>query len=137
MRGLALHRNMAGAAFLGECRTEPRYRVHSIGDVHPGMYRLEDGEAGGHAVEGELYLVDEAAWQTIEAGEPPHLYRGDVVLDTGEQVWGILYPRSLAEGLHPDISSYGGWRAYVAATAGGSCERRCRPARAPHAGAGA
>jgi gamma-glutamylcyclotransferase (GGCT)/AIG2-like uncharacterized protein YtfP len=113
MRGLALHTNISGAVFLGECRTEPRYRVHSIDDVHPGMYRLEDGEEGGHAVEGELYLVDEAVWQTIEASEPPHLYRGDVVLETGEHVWGILYPRKLAEGHHPDISAHGGWRAYM------------------------
>ena len=114
MRGLALHDNMGAAQFVRACRTEPRYRLHSIDDVHPAMYRLQDGEPGGVAVAGELYLVDDATWRQIEAGEPPHLYRGSVVLEDGQQVWGILYPRDLAEGRHPDISSYGGWRAYQA-----------------------
>lgn len=114
MRGLPLHANMATATFLGEYRTEPRYRLHSIGDVHPGMYRLADGEEGGAAIAGELYRVDDATWRRIEAGEPPNLYRGRVVLEDGREVWGILYPRELADGRHPDISSYGGWRAYAA-----------------------
>ena len=39
MRGLELHGNLAGAELLEETRTAPAYRVHSIGDVHPGMYR--------------------------------------------------------------------------------------------------
>lgn len=117
MRGLALHANMGDSTFLGEYRTVPRYRVHSIGDRHPGMYRLEDGEDGGVAVPGELYLVMDEAWAAIEAGEPPGLYRGLVELEDGRQVWGILYPRSLAEGIHPDISAHGGWRAYRATQA--------------------
>jgi gamma-glutamylcyclotransferase (GGCT)/AIG2-like uncharacterized protein YtfP len=114
MRGLPLHPNLATAEFLGEFCTEPRYRLHSIGDIHPGMYRLADGEEGGAAIAGELYRVDAATWQRIAAGEPPNLYRGRVVLEDGREVWGILYPRELAEGHHPDISSSGGWRAYVA-----------------------
>jgi gamma-glutamylcyclotransferase (GGCT)/AIG2-like uncharacterized protein YtfP len=113
MRGLALHANMGASRFLGEFRTEPRYRIHSIDGVHPGMYRLEDGEEGGVAVAGELYMVDDATWRRIESGEPPNLYRGEVVLEDGQRVWGILYPRALAE-RHRDISSYGGWRAYIA-----------------------
>lgn len=114
MRGLKLHPNLKGAPYLGIYRTEPRYRVHSINDIHPGMYCLEDGETGGVAVEGELYRVPEAAWPALEASEPPNLYRGRVVLEDYSEVWGILYPRALAEGHHPDISEYGGWRAYMA-----------------------
>ncbi len=114
MRGLPLHANMGTAEFLGEYRTEPCYRLHSIGDVHPGMYRLADDEEGGVALVGELYRVDDATWRRIEAGEPLNLYRGRIVLENGRAVWGILYPRALAEGRHPDISSYGGWRAYAA-----------------------
>lgn len=118
MRGLALHANLRGARFLGEVATEPRYRLYSIGDRHPGMFRLEEGEPGGISVPGELYLVDEAQWAAIEAGEPPDLYRGEVTLADGRRVWGILYPRALAEGRHQDISAYGGWRAYAATRAG-------------------
>jgi gamma-glutamylcyclotransferase (GGCT)/AIG2-like uncharacterized protein YtfP len=112
MRGLALHDNLAGAEFLSEALTAPRYRLHSIGDRHPGMYEVA---TGGVAVAGELYRMSDQVWRRVEAGEPPGLYRGPVHLADGRVVDGILYPRELAEGKHPDISSHGGWRAYVAA----------------------
>ena len=114
MRRLALHENLAGAEFLGEARTAPRYRLHSIGDRHPGMYEVDEG---GVAVEGELYEMSDEIWRRVEAGEPPGLYRGPVRLSDGRVVDGILYPRALAEGKHPDISAHGGWRAYLAAAA--------------------
>ena len=37
MRGLKLHANLDCAEFLEEAQTAPIYRIHSIGDVHPGM----------------------------------------------------------------------------------------------------
>ena len=112
MRGLALHDNLKGAAFLGEAVTEPVYCMYSIGDVHPGMFETDDG---GVAVKGELYLVPDDVWARIEAGEPPNLYRGEIKLADGRRPFGILYPRELAEGQHRDISEYGDWRAYMAA----------------------
>ena len=115
MRGLKLHANLDGATFLGAFRTAPRYRIFSIGDVHPGMYRLEEGEEGGISVQGELYRISESLWPALEASEPPGLYRGCVLLEDGSEVWGILYPRELAEGHQVDITVYGGWREYVAA----------------------
>jgi gamma-glutamylcyclotransferase (GGCT)/AIG2-like uncharacterized protein YtfP len=111
MRGLSLHGNLRGAEFLGERRTAPVFRLYSIGDVHPGMFEVEHG---GVAVEGELYRVSEDLLRQVEAGEPPGLYRGPVRLEDGQEVQGILYPRALAEGIHPDISAHRGWRAYVA-----------------------
>jgi gamma-glutamylcyclotransferase (GGCT)/AIG2-like uncharacterized protein YtfP len=113
MRGLPLHKNMGDSEFLGEFRTEPCYRLYSIGDIHPGMYRLEDGEAGGVAVVGELYRVSDATWKQIANGEPANLYRGEVKLEDGRVVPGILYPRELAEGKQHDISEYGNWRRYL------------------------
>jgi gamma-glutamylcyclotransferase (GGCT)/AIG2-like uncharacterized protein YtfP len=113
MRGLELHRNLEGAEFLGEFRTAPRYRIYSIDDRHPGMFEIE---AGGISVPGELYRMPDEVWQRVEAGEPPHLYKGPVTLEDGRVVDGILYPREVAEGRHRDISSYGGWRAYRKAT---------------------
>jgi gamma-glutamylcyclotransferase (GGCT)/AIG2-like uncharacterized protein YtfP len=110
MRGLALNRNLDGATFIGEFRTAPAYRIHSIGDVHPGMYRIDEG---GISVPGELYDVPDEILERVEAGEPPHLYRGPVELEDGRIVPGILYPRELAEGHHKDISAFGGWRAYA------------------------
>jgi gamma-glutamylcyclotransferase (GGCT)/AIG2-like uncharacterized protein YtfP len=112
MRGLALHDNLDGAEFLGEARTAPIYRLYSIEDRHPGMFEVG---LGGVAVAGEIYLVPDEVWRQVEAGEPPDLYRGKVRLDDDREIWGILYPRELAEGRHRDISSYGDWRAYMAA----------------------
>jgi gamma-glutamylcyclotransferase (GGCT)/AIG2-like uncharacterized protein YtfP len=111
MRGLALSGSLDGAEFLGEFRTAPRYRLYSIGDVHPGMFEVE---WGGVSVAGEIYRVPPDVWQRVEAGEPPGLYRGDVRLEDGRVVSGILFPRGLAEGRHRDISEYGDWRAYMA-----------------------
>jgi len=119
MRGLALHASLQVAEFLGEAWTAPRYRLHSIDDRHPGMFEVE---AGGVAVAGELYRLTDEIWQRVEAGEPPHLYRGRVRLADGREVFGILYPRALAE-RHPDISAYGGWRAYRAAPPGDHGQR--------------
>ena len=112
MRGLKLNPNMGNSKFLGEFRTAPYYRVHSINDVHPGMYRLNEGEPGGVNIWGELYLVEDDVWQKIEAGEPPFLYRGNVILEDGREVYGILFPREQAE-KYLDISSFGGWREYT------------------------
>jgi AGZA family xanthine/uracil permease-like MFS transporter len=116
MRGLELHANLAGAEFLGARQTAARYRLFSIGDVHPGMFEVADGEAGV-AVAGELYRVPEDTLARLEAGEPPNLYRGPVRLSDGQLVQGILYPRALAEGIHLEITSYGGWREYMAGRA--------------------
>ncbi len=89
---------------------------------------------GGVSVVGELYRITEDVWRLVEAGEPPGLYKGAIQLDDGRRVDGILYPRELAEGRHRDISSYGGWRAYMAAqtkphigTEQGDCEGEAHP----------
>jgi gamma-glutamylcyclotransferase (GGCT)/AIG2-like uncharacterized protein YtfP len=111
MRGLGLHANLDGADFLEACRTAARYRLYSIGDVHPGMFEVTHG---GVSVQGELYRVPDDVLERLEAGEPPGLYRGPVALLDGRLVEGILFPRRLAEGIHRDISAYGGWREYMA-----------------------
>ncbi|HSO29532.1 MAG TPA: gamma-glutamylcyclotransferase [Candidatus Sulfomarinibacteraceae bacterium] len=110
MRGLKLNANLAGATFLGEFRTAPRYRIYSIGDVHPGMFEVAEG---GISVPGELYDLPDEVWARVEAGEPPNLYRGPVELEDGRIVPGILFPRAIAEGGgHRDITAFGGWREY-------------------------
>ncbi|MGH9103719.1 MAG: allophanate hydrolase-related protein [Acidimicrobiales bacterium] len=109
MRGLALHGNLGAAMLVGERWTARSYRMHSIGDLHPGMYEAHEG---GVAVRGELYEISTDDCEQLLAAEPPDLYLGDVRLDDGEVVKGILYPAELAAG-HPDVSDLGSWRAYV------------------------
>lgn len=118
MRGLKLHANLDGATFLGAFRTAPKYRIHSIADIHPGMYEVAEG---GISVPGELYDLPDAVWERVEAGEPPHLYRGPVELEDGRIVPGILFPREVIESEgHRDITEFGGWREYWAAHTGGT-----------------
>ncbi|MBO9521545.1 MAG: gamma-glutamylcyclotransferase [Nocardioidaceae bacterium] len=112
MRGLELHPNLRGAPLVRETRTAPRYRVFSIGDVHPGMY--EDASAGV-AVAGELYELDQDTLDHVVANEPDGLYVGEVTLEDGSVVPGVLCTPDLAAGQR-EISSYGGWRAYLAGT---------------------
>lgn len=111
MRGLALHHNLDGAEFVEAVSTAPVYRLYSIDDIHPGMFEVE---TGGVSVAGELYRMDETLRAHVEAGEPPHLYRGPVRLADGRIVDGILFPREIAQDRHKDISEFGDWRAYVA-----------------------
>ena len=111
MRGLALHKNLEGATFLGEFNTAPVYRLYSIDDSHPGMFEVA---SGGLSVAGEYYEMDDTIWARVEAGEPPGLYCGPVKLADGRSVDGILFPRKIAEAHHKDISEFGGWRAYIA-----------------------
>ncbi len=109
MRGLKLHSNLDGATFLGAFSTASRYRIFSIGDVHPGMFEVDEG---GISIPGELYDVPAEVWERVESGEPPGLYRGPVQLADGRTVPGILYPREMAEGIHREITAFGGWREY-------------------------
>ena len=111
MRGLKLNANLDGSTFLGEYMTAPRYRIFSIGDVHPGMFEVE---SGGVSVAGEMFRMSDDIWRRVEAGEPPHLYKGPVKLSDGRTVDGILFPRAQAEGRHKDISGFSDWRAYIA-----------------------
>jgi hypothetical protein len=113
MRGLELNPNMlaAGATFVREARTAPAYRLWSISDRHPAMLRVA---AGGVPVAVEIWDVPAAGIADILMREPPGLCIGKVMLEDGAQTLGVLGELALCEGQR-EITSYGGWRAYVAA----------------------
>ena len=111
MRGLTLHKNLDGANFLGEFHTLPIYRLYSIDDIHPGMFEVEEG---GVSVAGEMYSMSDEIFQRVKNGEPSGLYFGDVKLNNGSTVKGVLFPREAAESNYKDISNFGDWRAYIA-----------------------
>ena len=113
MRGLELNPNMlaAGASFVREDHTDACYRIWSIGDRHPAMLRTP-GE--GSSVALELWSVPPHGLASILLREPPGLAIGKVVLRNGEVVLGVLAEPFLCEGQR-EITSYGGWRAYIAA----------------------
>ena len=111
MRGLTLHKNLDGANFLGEFHTLPIYRLYTIDDIHPGMFEVEEG---GVSVAGEMYSMSDEIFQRVKNGEPAGLYFGDVKLNNGSTVKGVLFPRETAESNYKDISNFGDWRAYIA-----------------------
>ncbi|HEY7541782.1 MAG TPA: gamma-glutamylcyclotransferase [Methylomirabilota bacterium] len=113
MRGFALNGNLlaAGATFVREARTTPRYRLWSIADRHPAMVRVAHG---GAAIAVEVWDVPAAGLASILLGEPPGLCVGKVGLDDGEETLGVLGEPILCEG-QLEITQYGGWRAYIGA----------------------
>jgi gamma-glutamylcyclotransferase (GGCT)/AIG2-like uncharacterized protein YtfP len=110
MRGLELNPNLiaAGAQFVREDRTEPAYRLFSIGDRYPGMFRVAEG---GVSVAVEVWRVPSAGVSAILLQEPAGLCMGRVRLAGGETTVGVLAEQILCEG-QKEITRFGGWRAY-------------------------
>jgi hypothetical protein len=113
MRGLELNGNLVsiGATFVREDETDACYRLWSIDDRHPAMLRTP-GEGAGVAL--ELWEVPVEGLASLLMNEPPGLAIGKVVLRDGAIVLGVLGEPFLCEGQR-EITSYGGWRAYIAA----------------------
>jgi hypothetical protein len=113
MQGLELNPNLlaVGATFVREDATVPKYRLFSINDRHPGMYRVA---AGGVSVAVEVWSVPNSGLAEILVKEPAGLCIGKVSLSSGEEVLGVLAEPILCDGQR-EITKFGGWRAYCAA----------------------
>jgi gamma-glutamylcyclotransferase (GGCT)/AIG2-like uncharacterized protein YtfP len=116
MRGLELNANLieAGATFVREARTAPVYRLWSIDDRHPAMIRVD---IGGAAIALEVWSVPPEGLASILLKEPPGLCIGKIRLEDGSETLGVLGEPALCEGQR-EITTYGGWRAYVASRDG-------------------
>lgn len=122
MRGLALNANLVdiGAAFVRDDETDACYRIWSIGDRHPAMLRTP-GEGARVAV--EIWNVPAEGLASVLLREPPGLAIGKVVLRDGSTVLGVLGEPFLCTG-EREITSYGGWRAYMASKGQGHSANR-------------
>lgn len=113
LRGQPDHQNLGAATFLGEARTAPRYRLHSVRDEHPGIYEVE---SGGISIAGEIYEFTDEQHRRLLETEPPDLYEAPIVLEDGSSVNAMVYPRTLIQQRgYEDVSKYGGWAAFKAA----------------------
>jgi allophanate hydrolase len=104
-----------GGRFVRQCRTAPIYRLYEISDSEvrkPGLVR---SQGPGYAIEVELWDLPLAEFGRFVAGVPSPLGIGTVILESGEPVQGFLCEAALAGDI--DISGYGGWRQYLAASA--------------------
>jgi allophanate hydrolase len=104
--------------------TSSAYRLYVLPQAQqqapakPGLVRVNEA---GAAIEVEVWEMPTAAFGSFVAGIPAPLGIGTVELASGQTSLGFLC-ESAALVNAPDISAYGGWRAYRAAQAQGQAE---------------
>ena len=102
------------ARLVAETKTSADYRLFALSGSNPpkpGMLRVGDGEGAAIAV--EVWAMTAEAFGRFVAAVPPPLSIGTIRLTGGGTAKGFLVESSAVNGAR-DISSYGGWRAFVA-----------------------
>ena len=115
MRGLELNKNLleVGARFIREAKTKKCYKLFSINDIHPAMYREANG--GGNEISLEIWELDGDGLASVLINEPPGLCVGKVQLDDGTTVLGVLGEPQIFKD-QKEITSFGGWKEYIGIT---------------------
>ena len=104
----------AGGRLVARTKTAPHYRLYALAGTKPpkpGMLRVNNG--AGTAIEVEVWMLPDAAFGRFVAAIPPPLSIGTVELADGSAVKGFLVEAEAVADAR-DISSFGGWRAFVA-----------------------
>lgn len=117
LSGLPLNGQLTerGARLAAVTRTAPHYRLHALpGTVppKPGLVRVPDGQ--GECIAVEVWDMPLAHYGSFVALVPAPLGIGTLELADGTRVQGFLC-EAVALANAPDISHFGGWRAYLAA----------------------
>jgi allophanate hydrolase len=95
--------------------TQPDYRLFALpgGPPHrPGLLRVEAGD--GLPIKTEVWALSAAAFGAFVAAVPAPLSIGTIRLADGTTPKGFLVETQATLGAR-DISSFGGWRAFVQA----------------------
>ncbi len=116
LSGMALNGELrsAGARLIENCSTAPHYRLYALAGTDPpkpGLLRVANG--GGAPIEVEVWTLPDAAFGRFVAGVPSPLSIGTLELGDGRRVKGFLVEAEATAGAR-DISSFGGWRAFMA-----------------------
>ena len=93
-------------------RSAPTYRLYALpdtGHAKPGL--VGGAPAEGDGVELEIWELTTAAFGRMVADVPAPLWIGTITLADGRAVKGFLCESSAVTAA-PDITAYGGWRAY-------------------------
>lgn len=118
LKDMPLHWQLTSrdAKFVGTATTAPTYRLYAIADsVPPKPALVHDQDGAG--IDLEIYELDVAAFGSFTADVPAPLAIGTVVLEDGTSVKGfVAEPRAITGAR--DITSFGGWRPFVASLAG-------------------
>ena len=114
LSGMALNGELQalGGRLLEEAVTAADYRLYALDTTppKPGMLRVDAG--AGTAIKLELWALSAAAFGKFVAAIPPPLSIGTIRLADGRGVKGFLVEPAAVGGAR-DISSFGGWRAFV------------------------
>ncbi|MET9527214.1 allophanate hydrolase [Streptomyces coeruleorubidus] len=104
----------AGGTPVGPARTADGYRLYALATEppKPGLVRVPEGGAG-RGIEGEIWRLPASGFGAFATAVPAPMTIGTVELADGRQVSGFLVEPYAVEGA-PDITRFGGWRAYQA-----------------------
>jgi allophanate hydrolase len=104
------------ARLVRAAKTAPVYRLYAMAEQSPPKPALAHVGNGGGSIELEIYELDVGGFGSFVAEVPAPLAIGTVVLEDGSLVRGfVAEPRALTGAT--DITTYGGWRAYLASRA--------------------
>jgi allophanate hydrolase len=114
MSGLPLNPQLTsrGARLVAATRSAPAYKFYALPGgppLRPGMVRVSEG---GAAIELEVWELPAREFGSFVAGIPAPLAIGTVELADGARVPGFVCEGYAAQGAQ-DITSLGGWRAYL------------------------
>jgi allophanate hydrolase len=115
LSGMALNHQLLAldAKRVRTTRTSGAYRLMALSGTtpaKPGLVRTPGFDGGG--IEVEIWRMSEAAFGRFVAALPPPMGIGKVELADASTVSGFLCEPCALEGAE-DITSYGGWRAYL------------------------
>ena len=118
LSGMVLNRELTalGGRLLETTTTAPDYQLYALATTppKPGMLRVEAGT--GTSIALEVWSLSASAFGRFVAAIPPPLSVGTIRLADGRGVKGfIVEPAAITDAR--DISSFGGWRAYMAEAA--------------------
>jgi len=114
LKDMPLHWQLTSreAKFVGAFETAPTYRLYAMADSVPPKPALVHSEDGG-PIALEVYELGVAEFGSFVVEVPAPLAIGTVTLADGSSVKGfVAEPRAMADA--EDITSLGGWRAYIA-----------------------
>ena len=105
-----------GATFLRATTTTPDYRLFALPGGPPARPGLIRASEGGAAISLEVWSLPPEGFGRFVAGIPSPLGIGTLALADGTKVKGFLCEAIATDGAR-DVTSFGGWRNYVAAQA--------------------
>ncbi|HVY19703.1 MAG TPA: allophanate hydrolase [Bauldia sp.] len=115
LSGMGLNHELTarGATFIKATATEASYKLYALNGGPPSRPGLVRTTSGGASIATEVWALPPAAFGEFVATIPSPLGIGTLKLADGSSVKGFLCEAAAVDGAK-DITSFGGWRAYVA-----------------------